>query len=324
MPSSVWSLLVAAAVITVAPPRTVVAQSTLTTRVPAPSGREEGRRQRIYMVIQTESTLTQEELGDTFKQAQACCRQCTFDSYGIDVIDPNTYVVLDSIMQGRRVPSHSDSSVDSGRCYLVTLKGVQGDEKELYDTLKDPKKIAMPLRRLQDFARGDEVVIATFQEITHPRPLRENEIVLAFPKPGGGVEPKRMWMRFPLTKTEEAAIRQELDAKFAGDGFKTVPAWIRQNQRGEKLTPEGSTGWFELPWNAEHQAFERTFPIDENSWQQRLVNNKESVGENAILVYEFEGEDGSQRIIKLDNGKYYRPYQVAGWLTRLQTAPAAK
>jgi len=235
-----------------------------------------------------------------------------------------TFMVVDDAKSGKpdAVPLEF-TWPDTGRCYLVKLNGVQGDEKALYDTLKDGKKISNPVKGLEDATKA-AIVIASFKEmLAVVIEFKDDAIQLTFPKPGGGVEPKRMWMRFPLTKAEEAAVSRELDAKFAGDGFKTVPAWIRQSLLGEKLTPEGSTGWFELPWNADHQAFERTLPIDTKSWQQRLVNNKNFMGENAILAYEFEGEDGSQRIIKLDNGKYYRPYQVAGWLTGLPTAPTA-
>jgi hypothetical protein len=43
-----------------------------------------------------------------------------------------------------------------------------------------------------------------------------------------------------------------------------------------------------------------------------------------MLVYKFESEDESRTINKLDNGKYYRPYQVVNRLTGLSTAHAAK
>lgn len=427
-------VVVAAALAAAMPVGTAVAQGTITKgggqvrMSPSANGSRsaDGRRdsapRNIYMVIQTDSLMSQQELASKFESARKSTQGCSFQSYDIDPIDPNTYMLLKSILQNGVVPPNagsqgavsieplagqdgawtvnlkSDSKYlesakvkvatsaqgdeeltmkaepkdklnanlryhspgvyilkmpagsapksatlmvsdeakrgqsapvameviwpDAGRCYLATLKGVEGDEKELYDTLKDGKKIANPIKGIEDATKA-AIVVASFKEVlAEPIVFKDDAIQLSFPKPGN-VEPKRMWMRFPLTKTEEAAIRQELDAKFAGDGFKTVPAWIRQNQLGEKLTPEGSTGWFELPWNAEHQAFERTLPIDTKSWQERLVNNKEFMGDNAILIYEFEGEDESQEIIKIDGGKRYRPYQVAGWLTGLPSAPSA-
>jgi len=433
-------LIVVGAILTAMPVGTALAQGTLTNRVPesaaagqgrlspradgtrAGDGRRDGAPRNIHMVIQTESSMSQQELAAKFDSARKSTQGCSFESYDVRPIDPNTYQLLKSILQGVALPNvasqgavsiepmegqdgawtvnlKSDTKYlesaklkvanstqgeqelamkaepkdktsanlryhspgvyilkvpagaepksatlmvtdeakggkappvavevawpDSGRCYLVTLKGVEGEEKELYDTLKDGKKIANPIKGIEDATKA-AIVVASFKEmLAVVIVFKDDAIQLTFPKPGGGVEPKRMWMRFPLTKNDEASISKELDEKFAGDGFKTVPAWIRQNLLGERLTPEGSTGWFELPWNAEHQAFERTLPIDTKSWQERLVNNKEFMGENAILLYEFEGEDESREIIKLDNGKRYRPYQVVGWLTGLPSAPTA-
>jgi hypothetical protein len=440
MSALVKSLLIAAAVIVAMPARGVVAQSTLTTGGPNSAGRTETRKapsdnpkadgarsdaesRSIYMVIQTDSAMTQEELRDKFEEARKASPECSIESYDINPIDQATYVLLKSIVQSGVIPKNPASEgpvkvepvkgkdgewtiilegatkylelakirvaspggpeeeitmkpepknkanadlrynspgeyilklpagrngksatfevtddakggkpaevsleftwPDTGRCYLVKLNGVQGDEKALYDTLKDGKKISNPVKGLEE-AKKAAIVVASFKEmLAVPLVFQVDAIKLTFPKPGGGVEPKRMWMRFPLTKAEAAALSKELDGKFVGDGFKTVPAWIRQNLLGEKLTPEGSTGWFELPWDADNQAFEKTLPIDTKSWQQRLVNNKEYMGDNAILIYEFEGEDGSQRIIKGDNGKYYRSEPVGGWLTGLPTAPTA-
>ena len=420
MSAFVKSFLIAAAMIVAMPARGVIAQSTLTTGGPNSAGRSETRKapsdnskadgnrgdteaRSIYMVIQTDSAMTQEELRDKFEEARKASPECSIESYDINPIDQATYVLLKSIVQSGVIPKNPASEgpvkvepvkgkdgewtiileeeitmkpepknkanadlrynspgeyilklpagrtgksatftvtddakggkpaelsleftwPDTGRCYLVKLNGVQGEEKALYDTLKDGKKISNPVKGLEE-AKKAAIVVASFKEmLAVPLVFQVDAIKLTFPKPGGGVEPKRMWMRFPLTKSEAAALSKELDSKFVGDGFKTVPAWIRQNLLGEKLTPEGSTGWFELPWDADNQAFEKTLPIDTKSWQQRLVNNKEYMGDNAILIYEFEGEDGSQRIIKGDNGKYYRSEPVGGWLTGLPTAPTA-
>lgn len=435
-------LIVVIAVAAAMPAESLLAQATLTNRGPqtpaaaqnrdspgkgAAPGRD-GQRETgpkiIHMVTQTDSSMSQQELARKFDVARNKTEGCSFESYDIRPIHPNTYSLLKSILQGEAAPNaagqaavsiepmqgqdgawtvnlRSDTKYlesarlkvasstggeeelamkaepkdktsanlrfyspgvyilkvptgtapksatlmvtdeakgspavpeavelawpDIGRCYLVTLKGVEGDEKALYDTLKDPKKIANPIKGIEDATKA-AIVVGSFKEmLAVVIVFKDDAIQLSFPKPGNA-EPKRMWMRFPLTKTEEASISKELDAKFAGDGFKTVPAWIRQNLLGERLTPEGSTGWFELPWDIEHQAFERILPIDTKSWQERLVNNKEFMGENAILLYEFADEEDTEEsrdIVKLDNGKRYRPYQVVGWLTGLPSAPSA-
>jgi hypothetical protein len=437
MSGFIRSCFIAAAVLAVTSSSVVVAQSTLTASgrgeaqdAPGKSSqKKDGRRgdaeaRSIYMVIQTVSTMTQEELRDKFEEALKKTTACSVQSYSIDPIDHNTYVLLKSILQSGVIPpnaanqggvaiepldgqdgawtvnlrsdakylesamvkvasangSEEEMSMnaepkdkvnaqlryhspgvyilkvpagrsvksatfmvtdeakggnaapvplevawpDTGRCYLVTLKGVEGDEKSLYDTLKDGKKISNPIKGLEDATKA-AIVVASFKEMVAVALRFEvDAIKLSYPKPGGGVEPKRMWMRFPLTKAEAETLSRELDGKFVGDGFKTMPAWLRKNLLGEKLTPEGSTGWFELPWNADHQQFERTLPIDTKSWQQRLVNNNEYMGDNAILIYEFEGEDGSQRIIKLDSGKYYLSERFGSWLTGLPNAPTSE
>lgn len=444
MSRAVKGLFVVAVVIATAADRGAVAQTTLTNQLPDSSvdtsrrsatgggttvaGRAaDGKGRTVYMVIHTESTMTVEELRDKFEEALKASPRCSVQTYGIQPIDHNTYLLLKSTVQNGVIPpsegdqdelsieprkgqdgtwtidlnadtkylesvtvrigppsgpdevisikaepkgevnatlryhspgvyilkprvpaGHSVKSAtfmvsdeanggqmaavpkerawpDLGRCYLVTLKGVEGDEKELYATLKDEDKIANPVLGLEDASKGS-LVVASFKEmLAELIVFKEDAIQLTFPKPGGKNKPKRMWMRFPLTKAEQEALERELDAMVAGDGFKTVPAWIRKNlMKGDRLTPDGSAGWFQLPWNAERQDFETTLPIDTKSWKERLASNREFMGDNAIIVYEFEGEDGSQRIIKQVNGKYYRPYEVAGWLTGLPTAPTAE
>ena len=217
---------------------------------------------------------------------------------------------------------------DAGRCYLVTLLGVEGDEKELFTTLQDGKKIANPLKELQDATKA-ALIVATFREAkAQPIKFLADAIEIKLEKPAGGVEPALVWMRFPLTAQELKDVSGELDKKFAAnDGFKTVPAWLRQNQLGEKLTPEGSVGWIDIPWNEERKAFMRTLPIDTKAWQERLVNNREFMGDNAVLIYEFEDKNGaadSREIIKNENDSRYKPETIAGWLTGLPDAPRAK
>jgi hypothetical protein len=428
--------LVAAAVVAVASFREAAAQElpTNNARERSPDGMEaksagrqaadiaragDSQDRTIYMVIQTESTMSKEELRAKFERARKVTPDCSVGALEIEAINQSTYVLLKSIVQSGVIPPsqtnqgavvikpmesengawwidlksstkylesatikvgapneeitmkaepkseataalryHSpgvyvlkvppgrsaksatlvltddaDGDLskpvelnvdlpDLGRCYLVTLKDVEGDTSTLYATLRDKTKIPNPIKGLED-ADAAAFVVASFREIlAKPLVFKEEAIQLTFPKPAS-VEPKRMWMRFPLTKAEQQAAIEELDSKFSGDGFRTVPAWIRQNRVGERLTPEGAAGWFELPWDEDHQAYERTLSIDTKAWQERLANNRDFMGQNAIMLYEFEGEDGSPEIIKQDDQedpKYYRSLEVPGWLTGLSSA----
>jgi hypothetical protein len=211
---------------------------------------------------------------------------------------------------------------DAGRCYLVTLSGVEGDEQELFKTLQDKTKTANPLKGLKDASKAALMVASFKEELAEEMRFTENGIILTFPKPNN-VDPKRIWMRFPLNTQELEGIRKELDEKFAtSDGFRTVPGWIRSNLLGDRLTPEGSSGWFEIPWVEDRQMFERTLAIDTKAWQERLINNRDYMGDNAVLMYEFESEDGNREIIKVEGYQRYRPKKIAEWLAGLPNAPS--
>jgi len=80
-----------------------------------------------------------------------------------------------------------------------------------------------------------------------------------------------------------------------------------------RLAAQRATGWIEVPWNPDRQVFERILPIDGKAWRERLVGSNQTVGEGAVLLYEFASEDGTRRIMKLIDGKYYRAYEWVGW-----------
>ncbi len=430
--------LVAVGVIAVAPLTEAFAQSSPLSSVSSGAFDERdtsSRRQRtedatrvgdgpdrtIYMVLQTESTMTKPELEDKFATAQKDLPECFIGAVEIESINPSTYVLFKSIVQSGVLPSSPTShdgvnvtalesedgvwqvslesstkylesatikvgspdeeismkvepkrnatanlryyspgtyllrvpadrpvksatfmvtddangrqptpvpievdwqSLDLGRCYLVRLKDVEGDTSKFYARLRDADTIANPIKGLEHADAAQFVVASTTEILVQPLKFIGDTIELTFPKPGGKNKPKRMWMRFPLTDAEQEAVCKELDAKFSGDGFKVVPDWIRRNVVGDRLTPE-SSGWVELSWNEDHQAFERTLQIDIKAWQDRLINDRELMGQHSIVVYEFEGKDGSLRIMKLENGKYYLPGQMSTWLTELKRAPTA-
>ncbi|MEI6165266.1 MAG: hypothetical protein WCR23_12880 [Planctomycetota bacterium] len=206
---------------------------------------------------------------------------------------------------------------DVGRCYLVTLNQVVGAEGLLFDTLKNEKKVANPIRELQDAGRAS-LMIASFREVVPGPVFLENGFVLRFPKPDG-VNPKRIWMLFPLTENEERQERMALDSVLAKEaGFERVPELIRRSKSGDKLMSTGKTsGWLEIPWVAEKGLFEREITIDTAGWRKRLLEARATMGDHAIMVYEFESGDGTAAPIKMRQG-YYVPTRIPEWLFGLQ------
>ncbi len=240
--------------------------------------------------------------------------------FDIAPVDPSVVSALAAILRGTHVSSVSSarkSDPDTTRHYLVTLEGVKGDVTEIYATLQDGTKTPIPATFIEEVT----LVYGSFRhQIDEPWlcRLNKNELPLRFPMPSGMARLKRIWMRFPPTNEEQIAVVRELDERFGGDGFKAVPTWIRSNVLEEPLTPKRAAGWIELPWSSDRNAFERILPIDGKAWRELLVGDKKAVGERAILLYEFEGDDGARRIVKLDNGKYYLPHELQGWTSGLR------
>lgn len=211
---------------------------------------------------------------------------------------------------------------DAGRCYLVTLKGVTGDEQRLFESLQDASKVGNPIKEL--FASTTTLIVGSFRE-KDPW-LRPGFVSVTFLKPAN-INPKRLWMRFPLTEQEEAAVRAELDSRLAPEkGFKELPAWLfeRRLPADEKLVP-GQSKWVEIPWDPLERGFRLDVPIDTRAWKKLLASSPEKVGDRAILVWEFENPTNSQDREALrvggPSGKRYQVDRVGWWLTGLPAAP---
>ena len=78
-----------------------------------------------------------------------------------------------------------------------------------------------------------------------------------------------------------------------------------------------TSGWLEIPWVAEKGLFEREITIDTAGWRKRLLEARATMGDHAIMVYEFESGDGTAAPIKMRQG-YYVPTRIPEWLFGLQ------
>jgi hypothetical protein len=209
---------------------------------------------------------------------------------------------------------------DVGRCYLVTLKGVTGDERRLFDSLKDPAKVGNAIKEL--FPSTATLIVGSFRD----KPVdvwRLNEVLHSYLQPVNA-KPKRLWLRFPLTEEAERAVLAELDQQLApADGFKRLPAWLRERRLppGTPLTP-GLDKWIEVPVNPATERAELWVPIVTRDWKRLMAEAPAKVGDRAILVWEFENptNPSDREVIKVAGERYQRE-RLGWWLSGLATAP---
>lgn len=205
----------------------------------------------------------------------------------------------------------------AGRAYLVTLSDVIGDESLLFAALKDPNVVPNPIREIQDATKAS-LMVASFVEVLGNRlRIQGGRITFSFPKPQG-VSPKRLWLRFPLTAEELASEKSALEAVIAAEGAERLPEKIRANVAADSLAPGRGAGWVELPLTAE--GFTGVFNLDVDAWVRSLQDSPAAVGDNALLVYEFEAADGKYREpIKMTEG-FIVTAQIGEWLPALRAA----
>jgi hypothetical protein len=211
---------------------------------------------------------------------------------------------------------------DVGRCYLVTLKGVKGDEQKLFESLQDEQKVGNPIKEL--YASTATLIVGSFQEKSSWR--RPGYVSLRYSRPAN-TNPKRLWIRFPLTEAEETSVRNELDKQLEPEnGFKTLPGWLeaRGLKAGEKLV-QGVDRWVAVPWSDVERGFEIDVPIDTRAWKTLLATSPDKVGDRAVLVWEFEspGNPNDREAIKVGgaDGKRYQTERLPWWLPGLPGAP---
>jgi len=209
---------------------------------------------------------------------------------------------------------------DVGRCYLVTLKGVAGDERRLFESLKDPAKVGNAIKEL--YPSTATLIVGSFQD-KKVDVWRLNEVMHSYMQPVNA-KPKRLWLRFPLTEAEEAKVLAELDNELApADGFKKLPAWLaaRKLPDGKALEP-GMDSWIEVPVNPATERAEIWVPIVTREWKQLLAQSPAKVGDRAILVWEFQNpaNPADREVIKVAGERYQRE-RLGWWLTGLAGAP---
>lgn len=199
-----------------------------------------------------------------------------------------------------------------GRCYLVTLNDIVGNEALLFESLRDPKKVGNPIKELQPAS----LMVASFIEVLGKRvSIVDGKLVFDFPKPRN-VEPKRLWVLFPLNAEQLARERGSIEALLAQeDGFKKLPDVIRKGVRKGALRPDSPAGWVELPLVGDR--FTARSDLDIEAWKKELGARLAGVGDNALLVYEFEGADGEKLPLKMTEG-YMVPDRIGEWVSELR------
>lgn len=204
-----------------------------------------------------------------------------------------------------------------GRAYLVTLVNVVGDESELFATLQDPAKVSNPIREIQG-ATNASLMVASFVEVLGNRlRIQNGQITFSFPKPQE-VEPKRLWLLFPLTAEELAKEKSALETVVAEpEGFKRLPEIVRKSAARDRLAPGKGAGWVELPIG--RNGFTGVIDIDVAAWKEMLRNTPAQVGDNALMIYEFEDGPDTRRPLKMTDG-YIVTDRIAEWLPSLRSA----
>lgn len=174
-----------------------------------------------------------------------------------------------------------------------------------------------PVREIQD-ARKASLMVASFVEVLGNRlRIQDGRITFNFMKPQG-VKPKRLWLLFPLTAEKLAKEKAALEAVLAEpDGFKRLPQVIRDNARQERLAPGTAAGWVELPLVGD--GFAGTYELDLAAWRSQLSADPATVGDNALLVYEFENKQGTRMPLKMTEG-FLITDRIAEWLPALRAA----
>lgn len=207
---------------------------------------------------------------------------------------------------------------DAGRCYLVTLKGVTGDEQRLFESLKDPAKVGNAIKEI--YPQAATLIVGTYKYLDVD--WRTNLVRLSYAVPVNA-RPRRLWLRFPLTDAEEAKVRAELDSRLAPeDGFTRLPAWLAEHKlaAGALLEPGGDR-WIEIPVDPGSRAFDLSVPFDTRAWRTTLDESPAKVGDRAILVWEFQNPTNpSDRSVIKVGGEWYQRERFGWWLTGLSKA----
>ncbi len=212
-----------------------------------------------------------------------------------------------------------------GRCYMVTLSGVVGDEENLFRSLQDKTKVGDPIKQL--FPSTSTLIVGSFKE-KDPW-LKPGFVSLRYPMPAGRA-PSRLWLRFPLTEEQEKAVCAQLDGLLGpANGFTQLPGWLKSHKMAANQTlGRNANGWIEVPYSPQENAFVIDVPIDTRDWQELFRNSPERVGDRAVLAWEWQDPSNQQfrEILRVGGpgGKRYQSDRFSWWLQGLPTAPLPK
>lgn len=204
--------------------------------------------------------------------------------------------------------------IDSGQTYLVTLNGVRGDSKFLFDALKNKDIVPNPLQQMGDVP----LIVANFVP-NEGNLIVDGVLMLRFAVPKGE-NPKRLWLFLAPTK---AARDTELARLTAGKDkdeayFTKIPERIRERKR-DTFLPGAEGGWVELA-PPRNDWFEGKVQVDVPKWKAAIEGVGDDVNDSLLLVYEGEyGESRDRRPIRV-SGNYVVTQPYPDWLPAIRAA----
>ena len=215
---------------------------------------------------------------------------------------PIKYVAHFHSAENREIREVSGAWPATQQCFLVTIKGLQGDYKTLLDFVRradgDTQNVANPI---DDFEQGPDIAMVFaaigFKHIRQGSILDEKRWV-PIVRPRDGEKSNRVWMLFPLTReeTEKKLLEYrklaptELSKKIRAEPHK----WSEANPElmiiHTKLTPT----WIELPYVKKEQGFSRELRIENVRALQKTLPEA-----YRLIVYEFgDPEDSSAQAVE--------------------------
>ncbi|MCC7419769.1 MAG: hypothetical protein IT428_05785 [Planctomycetaceae bacterium] len=183
------------------------------------------------------------------------------------------------------------------RHWLVKLTGFQGNEQQLFDTLRDPLKMASPVAPNVQKGPAVTVVIADLNPVAvdSKTTWAENQITIRFPTLPGR-QPKRVWMLFPVNPTDVMAQLKKYETLGEYELPEALDKGIKvsASDTAAVLAPNVAPQWYEIPWNEKGGVFERVFTVDVAKWKQQ-----ERLNVHRLHFYEHVSPMGTRGAILL-------------------------
>ena len=196
--------------------------------------------------------------------------------------------------------------LESGLTYLVTLNGVRGEAKFLFEALKDGDKVNNPIQQMGDVP----LIVANFVPIEGSF-IVDGSLLLRFGVPKGE-KPARLWLFLAPTTEARDAEKQRVVA----EGFTEIPALIRKNE-SKSFLPGAGAGWVALSPPA-NGWFEGRVQVDVPAWKAAITAGRAPPNDSLLMVY--EGDYGGElRPIRIES-EYVVTEQIPRWLPALKAA----